>query len=77
MTKEAFISFTHQKNLSFDRRRESILLDLELKLNLPEGLEQTIKLLPCYTKKGWLDVQQNKRQNNSDRYFKQRVLEYG
>ena len=52
MTMETFISFTHQKNLSLDRPRESIMLDLELKLNLPEGLEQTIKLLPCYTRKG-------------------------
>ena len=52
MTMEAFISFTHQKNLSLDRPRESIMLDLELKLNLPEGLEQTIKLLPCYSRKG-------------------------
>ena len=30
------------------------MLDLELKMNLPEGLEQTIKLLPCYTRKGLL-----------------------
>ena len=32
------------------RPRESIMLDLELKINLPEGLEQTMKLLPCYTR---------------------------
>ena len=33
---------------------ESTMLDLELKMNLPEGLEQTIKLLPCYNRKGLL-----------------------
>ena len=32
------------------RPRESIILDLELKINLPEGLEQTMKLLPCQTR---------------------------
>ena len=32
------------------RPRVSIMLDLELKINLPEGLEQTMKLLPCYTR---------------------------
>ena len=36
------------------RPRESIMLDLELKINLPEGLEQTMKLLPCYSRKGLL-----------------------
>ena len=30
------------------RPRGSIMLDLELKTNLPEGLEQTIKLLLWY-----------------------------
>ena len=30
------------------------MLDLELKINLPEGLEQTMKLLPCYSRKGLL-----------------------
>ena len=28
------------------------MLDLELKINLHEGLEQTLKLLPCYNRKG-------------------------
>ena len=28
------------------------MLDLELKINLHEGLEQTLKLLPCYSRKG-------------------------
>ena len=30
------------------------MLDFKLKLNLPEGLEVTIKLLPCYTRKSLL-----------------------
>ena len=30
------------------------MLDLELKINLPEGLEQTMKLLPYYSRKGLL-----------------------
>ena len=28
------------------------MLDLKLKINLPGGLELTIKLLPCYIRKG-------------------------
>ena len=35
------------------RPRESIMLDLEIKINWPEGLGQTIKLSLCYT---WKDM---------------------
>ena len=47
-----YIIYSHKKNKV--RPRESIMLDLELKINLPEGLEQTMKLLPCYSRKGLL-----------------------
>ena len=47
-----YIIYSQKKNKV--RPRESIMLDLELKINLPEGLEQTMKLLPCYSRKGLL-----------------------
>ena len=45
------------------------MLDLKLKINLPEGLELTIKLLPCYIKKGLspgnLEWMSNKTKGNT------------
>ena len=61
-----YIIYSQKKNKV--RPRESIMLDLELKINLPEGLEQTMKLLPCYSRKGLLlenlDWMSNRTNNN-------------
>ena len=50
----SFFIIYSPKKLKLRPKGSSIMLELEFKINLPEGLVQTIKLLPCYSRKGLL-----------------------
>ena len=60
------------------RQRDSAMLNLRLKVNLPDEIEAMIGLLSSFVSRKLsilkLDLKQKKRQDNSTRYFKQTLL---
>ena len=76
---EVFTSYTYLKKKIKRRLRDSAMLNLRLKVNLPNEIEAMIELLPSFVFKkfsieisNW--ISNKRRRDNSTRYFKQTLL---